>query len=98
MTSMTRAGYPKALAVATPSICLGSLLFRGLHANARAKKKGRTGVLPCDVAAAEPYHLRSYLLRSRMARAFMDKRTTKRTMMPAEVRSVKARIDSDDHT
>ena len=44
------------------------------------------------------YHLRSYLLRSRMAMAFMDKSTIKRTMMPAEVRSVKARMDSEDHT
>ena len=42
--------------------------------------------------------MRSYLFLSMMASAFMDRRMARRTMMPAEVRSVKARMDSEDQT
>ncbi len=41
------------------------------------------------------YHLRSYLLRSQMAVAFMPSRNTSSTMMPAAVRSEKARCESE---
>lgn len=41
------------------------------------------------------YHLRSYLVRKKMARAFMESRITSSTTMPAAVRSTKARWESE---